>query len=191
MNLLPEENKIAYKKFYLKRLFVVFGASVFFMALSVAIVSLPGLLLILSYKNELRTEAEYFSKKDINLKDNLVATEVKNLNDKAKAVESSKNSVSPSTIFKKIIEEKNKGIKLTFFSYEKKVNLANAKIDTKPDQKNENKITISGIAQKRDDLIVLERQLKKQFGEDKVVSPVSNLINDKNLDFSISLYVKN
>lgn len=183
MNLLPEENKIAYKKFYLKRLFVVFGAFVFFMAISVAIVSLPGLLLILSYKNELKTEVEHYSKKDIDLTDSLVATEVKSLNDKAKLVDLSKNNASPSAVFKKIIDERNSGVKIGLFSYEKATGGEGIK--------NENKITVSGIAQKRDDLIMFEGRLKKEFGENKVVSPVSNIISGKNLDFSISLYVKN
>lgn len=191
MNLLPEENKIAYKKFYLKRLFVVFGVSVFLVLIS-GIVILTSVLLLVSFnKKELISEVEYFSKKDTSLADNMIVAEIKKLNDRAESVELSKKNLSPSQIFKKIIDEKSNNIKIISISYEKKINIADAKTDAKDDLKKEDKITLSGIAQKRDDLIIFEKRLKEQFGDSKVVSPVSNLINGKNLDFSISLYVKN
>ena len=187
MNLLPEENKIAYKKFYLKRLFAVFGSLIFFVAISGIIVLTPGLLLIISYKNEINAEIEARSKKSVKLSDSLVA-EIKKLNDKAKLVEETlKKRMTPGLIFKNIIAEKNNGIKITFLSYEKGAIDAGVKAD----EKNEYKIMLSGIATKRDDLILFERQLKKEFGESNIISPVSNLISGKNLDFSISLYVKN
>jgi len=184
MNLLPKENKIAYKKFYLKRLFFVFGSLVFFVMVSGVILSAPGLWLMLSHKKELLSEVEFLSKKDLSLTDSLIATEIKKLNDRAREVENAmKKKKYPSLIFKSIIDKKNKGIKITFLSYEKEAGSRDAK--------KEDKILFGGIAEKRDDLILFEMELKKDFGEDNVVSPVSNLINGKNLDFSISLYVKN
>lgn len=191
MNLLPEENKIAYKKFYLKRLFVVFGVSVFLVLISGSVILTSVLFLISFNKKELISEVEYFSKKDTNLDDNLIVAEIKKLNDRAESVELSKNNISLINIFKKIIDEKSNNIKINSFSYEKKIDIADAKTDAKDDSKKEDKITLLGIAQKRDDLIIFEKRLKEQFGDSKVVSPVSNLINGKNLDFSISLYVKN
>lgn len=190
MNLLPRENKIAYKKFYLKRLFVVFGSSVFFVLISGVAILASGLLLISFNKKELISEAENYSKKGIELTDGLIVAEIKKLNDRAKLIEASKNKISPSLIFKKIIDEKNSGVKINSISYEKKISVVDTKANAKDELKNEDKIALYGVAQKRDDLIEFEKRLKKQFGEDKVISPVSNLINGKNLDFSISLYVK-
>lgn len=187
MNLLPEENKIAYKQLYLKRLVVVFGTFVFFIAVSGVIVLTPCLLLILSYKNELTAERDYFLKKDAISAGELIATEIKKLNERSKFAEASKNKISPVGIFKKIIDEKGDNIKINSFSYEKGAVAS----DEKKDAKNEDKIALSGIARKRDDLIAFENRLKEQFGNDKVVSPVSNLINGKNSVFSIFLYVKN
>ena len=184
MNLLPEENKIAYKKYYLKRLLVVFCALIFFIAVSGVIVSAPALFLLSSQKRELLSEIEFYSKKDHVLDNDLVIAEIKKMNDKAKLTEDTlKKNIAPSLIFKNIITKKNNGIKITIFSYEKGVGDRNAK--------NEDKISLSGIAKKRDDLILFEKQLKKEFGESEVVSPVSNLINGSNLDFSLFLYVKN
>lgn len=184
MNLLPEENKIAYKKFYLKRLFVVFGAMIFFMVISGVIISAPGLWFILSHKKELLLNIEFFSKKDSGLTNNFIVAEIKKMNDRANKIdEMTKKRLSPSLIFKNIIDKKNSGIKITLISYEKEIESKNIK--------KEDKILLSGFASKRDDLILFERELKKDFGENSVISPVSNLINSKNLDFSISLYVKN
>jgi len=188
MNLLPEEKKIAYKKLYLKRLFVFFSSLFFFVAISGIVLLMPGLLLLVSYKNEINAEIEAHSRKSAKLSDKLIVAEIKKLNDKAKLVEEVlKKSMTPITVFKNIIAEKNNDIKITFLSYEKGVVGTNAKIDAK----NEYKVTLHGIAKKRDDLILFEKQLKKEFGESSVFSPVSNLISGKNLDFSMSLYIKN
>ena len=55
----------------------------------------------------------------------------------------------------------------------------------------EDKISLYGKAQKRDDLIIFENRLKKEIGDSKVVSPVSNLINEKDFVFSLTLYIQN
>lgn len=188
MNLLPEEKKIAYKKFYLKRLFVFFSILIFLAAISGIIMLTPGLLLLVSYKNEINAEIEARSKKSVKLSDQLIVEEIKELNDKAKLVEEIlKKRMTPTMVFKNIIAEKNNGIKITFLSYENGV----VGVDAKADEKNDGKIMLSGIAKKRDDLILFEKQLKKEFGEGNVFSPVSNLVSGKNLDFSVSLYFKN
>ena len=75
-------------------------------------------------------------------------------------------------IFKNILDKKNLGIKITSFSYEK-----NKESD------GEGKVSLFGKAENRDDLILFESRLKKELGDNKVVSPVSNLINEKDFNF--------
>ena len=68
-------------------------------------------------------------------------------------------------------------VKITYFSYEK--------------GEEDGKISLTGKAETRDDLVIFESRLKKELGDNKVVSPVSNLIKEKDLNFSLSLYVQN
>src|SRR3989344_3561519 len=131
MNLLPKENKILFKKYYLRRLFVVFSFLIFSAIVAGIIVLIPMHLFILSHK-------------------------------------------------------KNSGVKITSFSYEKG-NTSKIKDKVSID---DDKISLYGKARKRDDLLLFENQLKKEWGDQKIVSPVSNLINEKDLDFSLTLYIQ-
>ena len=56
MNLLPEENKILFKKYYLKRFFAVFGVLIFSIIAVGSIVLMPMYSLILSHKSDLSAE---------------------------------------------------------------------------------------------------------------------------------------
>ena len=63
MNLLPEENKILFKKYYLRRLFVVLGVLIFSIVAIGSIVLAPMHSLILSYKSDLNRELAYSKKR--------------------------------------------------------------------------------------------------------------------------------
>ena len=63
MNLLPEENKILFKKYYLRRLFAVFAVLIFSIIVAGTIVLIPMYSLILSYKSDLNGEPAAHSKR--------------------------------------------------------------------------------------------------------------------------------
>lgn len=180
MNLLPEENKILFKKYYLKRLFIIFGILIFSMIAAGGAVLTPMYSLMLSYKNDLNKELAIYSKKDAELADSAAALEIKKLNNRLNFAEKMFKTKKLSLIFKKILDEKNQGVKITNFFYEKG-----------KEQGGEDKVFLSGVAQKRDDLVFFEDRLKKYWGDSKVVSPVSNLINEKDFVFSLTLYIQN
>lgn len=180
MNLLPEENKILFKKYYLKRLFAVFAVLIFSIVAIGAVVLIPMYSLILSYKNDLNKELAVYSKKDAKLADSAAALEIKKLNNRLDSAEKMSKTKELNSIFENIFARKNNGVKITFFSYEKG-----------KEPKNEGSVHLSGTAETRDDLLLFESRLKKDWGESEVVSPVSNLINEKDFDFSLILRVKN
>lgn len=186
MNLLQEENKILFKKYYLKRLLAVFGVLVFSIIAVGSVILIPMHSIILSYKNDLNAQLAYL-KKNAAPAESAAVFEIKKLNNKLNFIENSGNEKKLSVIFKNIFDKKNSGVKITSFSYEKgKVSKIKDKISTEED-----KIYLYGKAQKRDDLIVFENWLKKERGDINVVSPVSNLINEKDSDFSLILRIKN
>jgi len=180
MNLLPEENKILFKKYYLRRLSVIFAVLIFSAAAAGIIILMPMYSLILSYKKDLSRELAVYLKKDAELVNSAAALEIKKLNSRLDFVEKMSKTKGLNSVFKNILDKKNPGIRITYFSYEKGKN---------PD--GEDKVYLSGKSKTRDEFLVFENRLKKELGDGKVVSPVSNLINEKDFDFSLVLNIKN
>lgn len=187
MNLLPEENKILFKKYYLKRLFAVFGFLIFSIIAAGSVVLIPMHSLILSYKNDLSAELAAYSKKDAEMADSAAALEIKKLNNRLDSLGKMSQTKKLNLIFKNIIDKKNSDVKITYLSYEKgKASKTKDKVSVEED-----KISLSGKAKKRESFILFENRLKEYLGEENVVSPVSNLINEKDLFFSLILYIQN
>lgn len=180
MNLLPEENKILFKKYYLKRLFTVFGILIFSVIAAGGVILMPMYSLILSYKSDLNRELAAYSKKDAELADSAVALEIKKLKYRLNFVEKMSQTKELNLVFKNILTQKNPGVGITYFSYEKS-----------QESSGEGRIYLSGKIGTRDDLLLFESRLKKELGDSKVVSPVSNLIKERDFDFSLILHIKN
>lgn len=179
MNLLPEENKILFKKYYLRKFFAVFGVLFFFIIAAGSAVLIPTYSLVLSYKGDLSRELAYL-KKDGESANTAAALEIKKLNIRLDSVEKMSKAKKLNLIFKNIFDKKNTGIRITYFSYEKS-----------KEPGGEDKIYLSGKAETRDELLLFENSLKKEMGDKKVVSPVSNLIREKDFDFSLILNMQN
>ena len=80
MNFLPEENKILFKKYYLRKLLTVFGVLIFSVVAVGIIILIPMYSLILSYKKDLSRELSVYLKKDAELANSAAALEIKKLN---------------------------------------------------------------------------------------------------------------
>jgi len=187
MNLLPEENKILFKKYYLKKLSAVWGGLIFSIIVAGIIILIPMYSFILSYKKDLNGRLAVYLKKDAEPANSAAALEIKKLNNRLDFLQKTENNKKLNVIFKNIFDKKNPGAEIAFFSYEKgNVSKIEDKISIDDD-----KISLRGKARKREDLLLFEGQLKKEWGDQKVVSPVSNLINEKDLDFSLILYIQN
>ena len=176
MNLLPEENKILFKKYYLKRLFTVLGIFIFSIAVAGSIVLTPTYSLILSYKGDLKKDLAAYLKKDAKLADSAAVVEIKKINNRLELMENMEKEKKLNLIIKNILDNKNSGVRITYFSYEKRKKLEVY-----------DKLSLTGTAKTREDLFVFESRLKKEFGDQNIVSPVSNLINEKDFVFSLVL----
>lgn len=159
---------------------MIFGILIFSMIAAGGAVLTPMYSLILSHKKDLNKELAVYSKKDAELADSAATLEIKKINNRLDFAEKMFKTKKLSLIFKKILDEKNTGVKITNFSYEKG-----------KEQGGEDKVFLSGMAKKRDDMVFFEDRLKKYWGNGKVVSPISNLINEKDFVFSLTLYIQN
>lgn len=177
MNLLPEEDKISVKKEYLKRLMIVSGLF-FVCCLAVASTFLfPALLFLSNYRSNLDGRISAFAEKISKLNTKELDKEIKRAKARISILESKKNNARLSPVFAKIIGKKTPSVKIIGLTYEKSKDGAG------------DKILISGKAGLRQDLLAFENRLKNDFGEQKVQSPISNLLKEKNTDFSLIIYI--
>lgn len=179
MNLLPEKNKILLKKEYFKRVFVTLGIFLIFAVLAAIAVLAPSGVFIFSRKNDFEKELAAFVKNANKINGEKSIVEVNQINSRLKILENKWSGRDLNALIKKIIDNKNAGVKIKLLSYNNG-NAAEGGI-----------ITISGEAARRQDLFTFESGLKKEFGEDKVASPISNMIKEKDLIFTLTLKTKN
>src|SRR3989338_6711719 len=158
MNLLPEENKILFKKYYLKRLSAVLGVLIFSIVAVGIIILIPMYSFILSYKKNLNGELVVYLKKDAESANSAASFEIKKLNSRLDFVGKMSKAKGLNLIFKNILDKKNLGVKITYFSYEK---------SKEPD--GEDKVYLSGKSETRDEFLFFENRLKKELGDGKVV----------------------
>lgn len=175
INLLPYEDKVFIKKEYLSRLFVVIGI-LFAGAIFISMIFLtPMVFLLIGYKKDLSRQLDLsFSKTEV-IDTQKMTLEIKELNSKINILKNSYDKTNLSFIVEKIIRIKTKGIKITDLNYE----------GAKGEEKG--KVSISGAAGERQALLGFISLLKKEFGEENVLSPVSNLLNEKNASFSLTV----
>lgn len=179
MNLLPEKNKILLKKEYFKRVFVTLGIFLIFAVLAAIAVLAPAGVFIFSRKNDFEKESAASAKSADKIGSEKSIAEANQINSRLKILENKWSSRDLNVLIKKIIDSKSAGVKIKLLSYNNG-NAAEGSV-----------IAISGEAARRQDLFAFESGLKKEFGEDKLASPISNMIKEKDLIFTLTLKIKN
>lgn len=103
------------------------------------------------------------------------------INSKLKILQSSAGNVSVTDLFSKIINYLPKEITLNSITFTKKQNYK---------EKNGTVISVSGISANRDSLVSFSTLLKESGSFSSVEVPVSNLTKNKDLPFSVSIFVE-
>jgi len=170
VNLLPIENKIAIKKEYLRRLIVAFGL---FSLATVLIAVLLLVFLLFLVNKEKADYSAYLSLEQKHLDfldEGEVIPFVTDVNSKTAAFEAnSDNRKKASDAIKMIIGAKAKGITINNFSLSGK------------------DISLGGTAATRNDLSFFVDNLKKEPLFEKIDSPLSNFLKEKDIRFNISI----
>ncbi len=170
MNFLPEENKIIIKKEYFRRISIIIGLLFFFFILT-STIFLFSLFLLLNGQQESFYRQLGFSEQRLarsEAKD--IIPLVKDLNDKVFLLESSQKNIAPkSAIVKNILSRKPDKITLSEFIFDK------------------NKISIHGFSDTRDNMLGFINSLKEEKSFKKVESPISSLLKEKDIEFSVNI----
>lgn len=169
MNFLLEEDKKIIRKEYWRRLLGLAGIFSFSAILI-------GTILLFSVFLLLKSEKANFTRQVVISEERLRRSQAENivplvrdLNSKIVFLEEGwKNIEEKSTVISGILEEKPEGVKINNLFFDKK------------------KITIQGFSNTRQGLFLLVDNLKKK-GFKKVESPISNIIKEKDIEFSINI----
>ncbi|AKM84007.1 TPA: hypothetical protein DCZ46_01595 [Candidatus Campbellbacteria bacterium] len=175
-NLLPEKNKKEIRNEFILRLLVVFFVFVFF-AITIFIISLVPSYNLSVVKKTITLEQVNSLKESAGIEEDILSASIlKNENAKV-AVLSAVDQNSASKIIEKILEKRPQGVKITDIFYEK--NDAGG-ID----------IVVKGNSSSRNILIGFVEKLELEEDFEKIDFPVSNLVKDESMDFSINIYIK-
>ncbi|OGD68001.1 hypothetical protein A2996_01165 [Candidatus Campbellbacteria bacterium RIFCSPLOWO2_01_FULL_34_15] len=175
-NLLPEKNKKEIRNEFILRLLVVFFVFVFF-AITIFIISLVPSYNLSVVKKTITLEQVNSLKESAGIEEDILSASIlKNENAKV-AVLSAVDQNSASKIIEKILEKRPQGVKITDIFYEK-------------NDAGEIDIVVKGNSSSRNILIGFVEQLELENRFEKVDFPVSNLVKDESMDFSINIYIK-
>lgn len=175
INLLPENNKIEIKNEYARRLFVVAGALAFFAALTSVVILACLLFLVDKEKNDLNRQL-FISEQRFefkNLKESL--PDMEDFAAKISFFEKEAGGVKLNFLIGEILKRKSADVKIDSFSYD--------------EVSGTGKILISGTAGSRQGLLSFVDALRSEPRFKDVQSPVSNLLKEKSLDFSLTILI--
>lgn len=180
MNLLPEKEKANLKKGLKLRfavtLLVLLSIPFFFGS----IILLPSYLLALVNFSETKTENGP-AINDNNQEFQDVLNMPDSISGKLLIFQSNLSGHTALEILNKFINAMPTGVKINSISFSKRNNNA---------EKIGSSVIISGIAQNRESLVSFSSNLKKDSDFSSVEIPISNLAKEKNLPFSINIFIK-
>lgn len=178
INLLPKEYKISIKKDYLGRLAVVAGLMFVSVCFIGTVLLAPTLFLFLNNKKNINNQLSSYSKKISNLAlSQEMEAEIKKINWQVDFINNANNSAKPSFYLQDFMKLKPTGIKIEGINYS---NQKNKDIEEK-------KIVVHGQAGKRDDFLNFLSETNKKYGPKNVSSPVSNIISEKDINFTMTV----
>jgi len=173
LNLLPKDSKDKVRGEYLRRFSVILLIGLSFIDVFLLVAIFPSYILLNS-KKEIAEEASVALANSSNAKDrNIVLSNIKDLDERLKIVEMVPGE-KPTDYIGKALELQTKGVSILNISY------------TKKDQEKK-EITLEGIAHSRAGLIEFSKKVKSSDWASYSDIPISNLANDKNIRFFVTL----
>ena len=175
INLLPDEYKKQIRKEYRRRILIVALIFTFLTEIVSVILLVPSYFISNTkyYSVESHLPKDVLADKTESLKTSDI---IKKINDKIDLLRiSSAGKAQINKLINSIVVEKYSTIAIRSISYEMRGDTA--------------KIDVLGVARSRESLLGFVDRLKKDKYFAEVYSPVSNLVKDKDIDFSIQIAI--
>jgi len=175
-NLLPEKHKVkAWRDYEVRRLIV--GFLLLFAVLLIALISLLPAYFFSEQKNiETKNIAATFSNSEAIKKSGEISTLVSVANKKVSFLKNNKES-NIKQLIEYVVSARVTGVKIISFSFVTKT-------------EGPKELLISGSATNRDTLLLFKKNLESMPGFEGVDLPVSNLAKEKDLTFSLKIFIK-
>ncbi len=177
-NVLPEIFRKEIKSEYYLRYSVVILIAIIFLQISFLVFIFPSWLNSFYRQKEILAEAKWQKSKIVSKNADSILQTINSTNQNLNVILNNFNYSAVLPIVKEIISNKTSAITLTEFTYN---NFAATPIAP---------MTISGVSRTREDLISFVDKLENLGDFSGVVSPISNLTKDNNINFVISLNTK-
>lgn len=176
-NVLPEKIKIEIVKQYnLRRIIVVLYAIIFIQVI-IIVTFLPSWFISLYIQKDATSEVAKTEQDILKSEVDKLTSEINSFNSKLRVIKETQTGYSPTEIVTKISEQKNSSVSLKEITYSKQ-------------NKDEIKVSLSGVAKERESLLSFVKKLETSKLFEKVDSPISNFTKDKDIQFSLFLILK-
>ena len=178
MNFLPRKSQILFKKQYKRKVFVFLAAIILFLLAVNLILLFPSYLFLKTDILNLKRQLEIASQSPVSRRFEETRNALEKLNSEIDFLNATNAGVkSAAPLLKKITDLQKKtieNISIDFISFEKK----------------ENKITLQGAAETRTVLLQFINSLENEDSFFKIQSPPSNLLKEKNINYSLNIFLK-
>lgn len=178
MNFLPIKNRILIRKEYKQKALLILGFVVLFLFALNLILILPSFIFLKEKGENLKKQHEFVSQSPIFIRFSELDDSLKNLNLNISFLKEQKEKtriIAP--LLKKIVEskpEKTAGeISINFISLSES-----------------DKIIVQGRAETRIALLNFIKNLKQNANLWEIQSPPSNLLKEKNIDYTLNIFLK-
>lgn len=180
MNLLPPQIKNEIEKERRRRFAVVLGMFAAIVFIVSIILLLPSFFMFSFQQKYLNNQLASFRQNGELKKAEEIGKTIEDLNKKSELVRLDKTRSQPiSSFLIKIVELKPAGVSLSSFNF------------GKDNDKKTDEFSLQGMAKNREDFLAFVKKLEDSQNFSKVVSPVSNLLAERNFNFSLILELKN
>jgi len=187
INLLPMEEKKKLRDGY-RMLVLAVSLPMLSSVLVVALLTLfPSFVLTLSNYEKILNDSKSSEAVTKQAQEQEMKDTVKSVNLKLAILRSASSEIKASAFFEQILRNRSEGVFITALSYEKSPGgTLLSKRNTTPSGP---VIALSGYAEKRDDLLSFVSNLKKIKGFSSVDLPISSLVSESDLPYSLNIAV--
>lgn len=191
MNFLPFKNQVLLKREYKQKFFIALGFVVLFL-FAINLILIPPSYIFLKARGEnLKKQLEFISQSPIFFRFSELNDSLKSLNSAVSFLKEQKEEtriIAP--LLKKIVESMPKEttvkVSINFISFERGgPPTGNDSSTAKTD-----KIIVQGNAETRTALLNFIKNLKQNSNLWEIQSPPSNLLKEKNIDYTLNIFLK-
>lgn len=176
INLIPNEEKTKIKKDFYFRLLIVFFVMLTLIIIISAIAILPAYIISVENKTSISQKLEQQKNEIMPELDQKSLVAIKELDARILLLEKARKNkyLFSERVINEILSDKVLGIKIKSISYEK-------------DLVSGGRITITGIAESRERLLLFRRTLEDNESFKDVDLPISNFVKGRDIEFGLSL----